>query len=272
MIGLSEFADAIPGDLVTWLLRLLQRGSELPSMPTVPEIWPPIIPPTWRRWLSPGDEIEPRLERAVGTLAREAAREAYARARMQALDILVGGPCLTAATLFASTGHADAAVLLREFVNATGPQTRIFPVGSAFSLGLARSETTTPSITRALAMWKARPGGLHANRGVITGLSNTFVPVRPTIRVLPMPGPGMEVYGTPEAHVLGSFSYDGRLLTDEVVEWEARNVLSLRSYFADNWTKRVNIHLIDDNTRPDRYGNTAQTVRWQTSLSGEVLA
>lgn len=268
MVGLSGLVD-IPPDLIEQLLRLIQRGGR--DLFPVPEWGPMIIPLSWRPWLSPVQEIQRRLSEAAGAAARSAAEIAHQRARMAALDVLVGGPCLTAATGFEQTGHADAALLLREFVNATGPQTRTFAGGSGFSLALARSETTTPSIARALALWKARPGGMRAGRGVITGLSNTFVPVRPTIRMLPIPAPSVEIYGTPEAHVLGSFGYDGRLVTDEVVEWEARNVLSLRSYFADNWTKRVNIRLIDDNTRPDRYGNTAQIVRWRTTATGEVL-
>ena len=268
MVGLSGLTD-IPLDLVEQLLRLIQRGGR--DLIPQPEWGPPIIPPSWRPWLNPVQEIQRRLTEAGAAAARAAAQAAYQRARLAALDVLVGGPCLTAAALFEQTGHADAALLLREFVNGTGPQTRTFAVGSAFSLGLARSETTTPSIARALALWKARPGGLRAHGGVITSLSNTFVPVRPTIRLLPVPGPGVEIYGTPEAHVLGSFSYDGRLVADDVAEWEARNVLSLGSYFADNWTKQVNVHLIDDNVRPDRYGNTAQIIRWRTTMDGRVL-
>lgn len=267
MVGLSSLTD-IPLDLVEQLLLLIQQGGR-DLLPT-PEWGPPIIPPSWRPWLSPVQEIQRRLAEAGSAAARAAAEAAYQRARLAALDVLVGGPCLTAARLFEGTGHADAALLLREFVQATGPQTRLFAAGSAFSLGVARSETTTPSVARALAIWKARPGGVAANGGRITGLSNTFVPVRPTIRLLPTPGPGVKIIGTPEAHVLGSFAYSGRFV-GSVVEWQARNQLSLKSYFADNWTKMVNIHLIDDNRRPDRYGTTEQVITWRTTMDGEVL-
>lgn len=267
MVGLSALTD-IPTELIEQLLRLIQRGGR--DLVPVPEWGPPIIPPSWRPWLSPVQEIRRRLTEAGAAGARAAAEAAYQRALLAALDVLVGGPCLTAAALFEQTGHADAALLLREFVNGTGPQTRTFAANSAFSLGLARSETTTPSIARALALWKARSGGVHANGGRITGLSNSFVPVRPTIRMLPTPGPGIEIYGTPEAHVLGSFAYFGRAV-DGVAEWQARNTLSLKSYFADNWTKRVDIHLIEDNHRPERYGNTEQVITWRTTMDGEVL-
>lgn len=269
MVGLS-LLDDIPGDLVEQLLRLIQRGGR--DLFPVPEWGPPIIPPSWRPWLNPVQEIQRRVAEAGAAAARAAAEEAYRRARLAALDVLVGTPCLTAAALFERTGHADAGLLLREFVNATGPQTRTFEPSSALSQGFGRSETTMESTARALALWKARPGGTAADGGTITGLSNTFVPVRPTIRVLPVPGPSMEIYGTPEAHVIGSYSYGGRLVTPDIAEWEARNVLSLRSYFADNWTRKVNVHLIDDNSRPDRYGNTAQVIRWRTTMAGEVIA
>lgn len=267
MVGLSGLSD-IPLDLVEQLLRLIQRGGR--DLIPVPEWGPPIIPPSWRPWLNPVQEIQRRVSEAGAAAARAAAEAAYQRARMAALDILVGGPCLTAAALFEQTGHADAALLLREFVTATGPQTRTFEPSSAFSGGFGGSETTMPSTARALALWKSRPGGVAANGGRITGLSNTFVPVRPTIRLLPTPGPGVKVIGTPEAHVIGSYAYIGRLV-DGVAEWQARNQLSLRSYFADNWTKMVNIHLIDDNRRPDRYGTTEQVITWRTTMDGEVL-
>lgn len=267
MVGLAGLAD-IPPDLIEWLLRLVQRGGR-DLLPT-PEWGPPIIPPSWRPWLDPVGEIRRRLSEAAAAAARAAAEAAYQRARMQALDILVGGPCLTAAALFDQTGHGDAALLLREFVNATGPQTRTFAWNSAFSRGFARSETTTPSTERALRLWKSRPGGVGANGGRIIGLSNTFVPVRPTIRLLPTPGPSMEIYGSPEAHVIGSYGYIGQFV-DWVAEWQARNQLSLRSFFADNWTKMVNVHLIDDNQRPARYGSTDQVITWRTTMDGEVL-
>ena len=267
MIGLSKMID-VPPDLIDWLLRLIQQGGrELFPMPEVPSI----IPPAWRPWLSPISEIQRRLEDAARAAARDAAAAAYARARMEALDVLVGAPCLAAAGVFASTGHADAALLLREFVNATGPQTRSFAVGSAFSLGFARSETTTKSVAGALRIWKDRAGGLQANGGTITRLSSTFVPLAPTIRLLPMPGPGVRVIGSPEAHVIGSFSYQGRLIGNDIAEWEASNQLSLKSYFADNWTKRVNTHLVDDNARPAKYGSTNQVIAWRTTLDGAVM-
>lgn len=111
---------------------------------------------------------------------------------------------------------------------------------------------------------------MAAYGGNITGLSCTFVPVAPTIRLFPTPGPGVRVIGTPEAHVIGSFSYAGRLV-EGGVEWRAANQLSLTSYFADDWTKRVNISLIDNNLRPDRYGSTDQVIFWRTTLDGEVI-
>lgn len=268
MVGFSA-ASAVPPDLVDWLLRLIQRGGR--DLLPVPEWGPPIIPPSWGPWLAPVQEIQRRVAEAGAAAARATAEAAYQRARLAALDVLVGGPCLSMATLFANTGHAEAALLLREFVNGTGPQTRAFPLGSAFSLGVARSETTTPSIRRALTVWKARPGGLRGNGGRITQLSNTFVPIRPTIRLLPVPGPSLEIYGTPEAHVLGSFAYVGQLVSDQIVEWRAINRLSLKSYFADNWTRRVNISVVENNDRPSRYGTTEQTIVWRTTSDGEVI-
>lgn len=257
---------ALPPDLGDRLLRLVRqdRGD------LVPEPWPPFIPPSWRPWSNPVQEVRRRLSEAAAATARITAEAALRGARMAALDVLVGGPCLTAARLFAGTGHADAALLLREFVQATGPQTRIFAPGSAFSLGFARSETTAESVTRALAKWKARPGGVQANGGIITQLSCTFLPVHPTIRIMPMPGPSAEIYGTPEAHVIGSFGYIGKLV-EGMAEWRAVNELSLKSYFADNWTKRVNISLVDNNRWPSRYGNTKQIIAWQTTLEGKVI-
>ena len=188
---------------------------------------------------------------------------------MLALDRLVGTPCLMAADLFSVTGHPDAALLLREFVTGAGPQTRFFAVGSPFSLGFANSETTRRIIDHGLQQWKARLGGLQAQNGTFTNAAGTFVPLSLEIALLPSPGPRLRVTGSPEAHVIGSFSYEGRLLGADMVEWRATNDLSLKSYFAENWTRRVNLSLIDNNQRPDRYGNTTQIISWKTSTNGE---
>lgn len=256
----------LPADLVDWLLQLLQGGDS--GWNPTRELWPQIIPPAWRRWLSPGDEINRRAER----LGRELAGEAQARARLLALDRLVGDPCLAAAFAFEQAGHPDAALLLREFVTGIGPQTRNFAVGSPFSMGFARSETTTSIIARGLQQWKSRVGGLAAQNGTFTNAGGTFVPLSLGVSLLPpMPGPRVRVIGSAEAHVIGSFSYQGRLLGDDQVEWEARNDLSLKSYFAENWTRRVNISLIENNSRPQRYGNTTQIIRWRTTLAGVVV-
>lgn len=264
--------DGLPSDLIDYLIKLITNGPDDWGLGR--EVWPQIIPPSWRPYLSPGDEINRRLgqaESAVRQAGRDAARAAYARARLIALDQLVGRTCLAAAALFAATGHADAAMLLREFVNATGPQTRTFTHDSAFSLGFARSETTTPSIARALQLWKTRPGGVRANNGTIVRLGSSFVPLALSLRLAPMPGPDVRVIGSPEAHVIGSFGYQGQLIGDDIAEWRAINDLSLKSYFAENWTSRVNISLVDDNRRPDRYGNTRQIIYWRTTMDGMVL-
>lgn len=267
-IAVPTPGSGLPSDLIDLLIRLIQGSGDGWGPP---DIWPQVIPPEWRRWLSPDDEIERRLERAARELVRETAQAAYARARMQALDLLVGGPCLSAAAIFDAAGHVDAALLLREFVTAKGPPVRSFVAGSAFSVGFSHSETTTRIIAHGLAQWKARPGGLQANNGTFTNAAGTFVPLAADMRLYPMPGPSVRIIGSPEAHVIGSFAYDGRLVSGNVAEWRATNVLSLKSYFAENWTRRVNISLVDNNQRPDRYGNTTQVIYWRTTTDGTVL-
>lgn len=264
--------DGLPSDLLDYLIRLITNGPDDGGLGR--EGWSQIIPPEWRRYLSPGEELNRRLDQAgaaLGRAGRAIGRAAYDEARMRALDMLVGVPCLGTAKAFVATGHPDAAALLREFVTAEGPQLREFPYDSAFSKGFGGSETTMPSTARALAKWKARPGGLHASGGTIFGLSNTFVPVAPAMRYVPGVGVvPVRIIGTPEAHVIGSYAYGGRLMGDDLAEWTATNELSLKSFFADNWTKRVNVHLVSDNARPQRYGSTKQIIRWRTDLDGEV--
>jgi hypothetical protein len=157
---------------------------------------------------------------------------------------------------------------LREFRTGQGPQHRVFGPGHAFSTGFAASETTREHVRSALSHWKTRVGGLAANGGTYTNYRGTFVPIATGDADRGAP---VKIIGTPEAHVIGSFTMSGRLLDANTVEWTARNTMSLRSYFAANWTDRLGFSLVDNNQRPGPYGNTEQTIMWRTDLHGNSV-
>lgn len=47
--------------------------------------------------------------------------------------------------------------------------------------------------------------------------------------------------------------------------------MDLKSYFGENWTRRINISLVDNNQRPARYGSTEQKIVWRTDLDGNPV-
>jgi len=72
----------------------------------------------------------------------------------------------------------------------------------------------------------------------------------------------------PEAHAIGSFTLTGRLIGPNNIEWTASNAMSLKSYFADNYTKRIGISFMENNERPEPYGTTKQYIVWNTDFHG----
>ncbi|WP_375402439.1 hypothetical protein [uncultured Sphingomonas sp.] len=210
------------------------------------------------------------LEGVVGTIGRGVADRAIAAtaaAREAMLDVTVGAPIRATEAVFNRTGHTEAATLLREFRTGTGPQRREFGPNDAFTRGFAVSKTTREHVTIALADWKGREGGLQARGGIYTDYKGTFIPLEPGNTDAGVP---VELIGTPEAHVIGSFTLYGKLVGEGVVEWRATNTMSLRSFFAGNWTDRIGFNMVDNNQRPGAYGDTKQAVTWRTDLNGNI--
>ncbi len=204
------------------------------------------------------------LEGVVGTIERGVADRASAAAsaaREATLDVTVGAPMRATEAVFNRTGHADAATLLREFRTGEGPQRREFGPTHVFTRGFESSSTTRHHVQTALAQWNSRPGGLQANGGRYTEYRGTFVPIDTS--------PNTSI--SAEAHVIGSFRLDARLVESGIVEWRATNEMSLRSYFGDNWTRTVGVSIVDNNVRPEAYGNTSQTITWRTDLNGVAV-
>lgn len=192
------------------------------------------------------------------------AREAF-------LDIVVGAPSRSAEAIFRATGHKGAADILRSFVTGEGPESFYFGPGSQFSNGLADSETTQLSIQKALKIWKGREGGMYAQNGTITALNLTFNPAKPVITFNPSSPVfigARAVYATPEAHVIGSFDYEGKIIGRDKVEWTAYNTTSLSSYFAENWHK---VDVVINRAQPQAYGNVVQVVKWHTDFNGRRI-
>jgi hypothetical protein len=210
-------------------------------------------------WLE--EQLRPfTLEGIIETLA--------SGSRMAALDALVGAPSLLAEKGFDLAGREGAALLLREFRTGEGPADRYFGLKDPFTIGFVNSDTTQYHIQRALRDWNSRKEGFYGRDGTYTGYRATFLPLKAgfslDISNPIMVRPNVQLTGSPEAHVIGSFGLDGRIVGPNTIQWTAKNTMSLSSYFAENWHR---VDVVSDNYRPQRYGNTTQTVVWRTDFS-----
>lgn len=253
----------LPPAVAEAFMRFIATGEE-PERPGL-DIWEYVLPQDWLRSTTPPRPPLPPTPEQV-----RADRE---RKMLATLDRTVGMPCLKTAELFAATGHFDAAELLREFVSGGGSPRRIFPAGSAFSRGFARSETTRRTMTKALGDWRNRPGGFEANNGKFTEGGGTFVPLAVTLWFTPTghPIPGVRLIGTPEAHVIGSINYEAKIINGDLIEWHGWNEMGLRSFFLGAWLSLAGLPTYVNRDRPGPYGTTRQDIHWITTKTGLVI-
>lgn len=76
------------------------------------------------------------------------------------------------------------------------------------------------------------------------------------------------MYATPEAHFVGPFDYEGKIIGKNRIEWTAYYTTSLSSYFAENWH---GIDIVNDRIHPQEYGSVRQIVKWRTDFSGKRI-
>jgi hypothetical protein len=216
---------------------LPMEAASFPGFPGLPSKIPQILP---------DPNIGEKFERLSKTMGRHAA-----------LYFTVGRPMLNFAWGFDHMpgSHHQVATVMRDFVNGTGPEESFFGPKDEFTLSFSEAWSTQHAVSNAIDKWARLPDGIkdkfvyQAGFGVLSVSLDTAL-------------------FNPEAHAIGSFTLTGRLIGPNNIEWTASNAMSLKSFFADNYTKHIGISFMENNERPEPYGTTKQYIVWNTDFHG----